>query len=176
MTKAEKTLAIEELSGKFANSKYFYLTDCSELNVETINKLRRTCFENNIQLKVVKNSLIKKALEKAAETNDENYNEIYGVLKGASALMFTETGNAPAKLIKKFREENEKPLIKAAFVESDVYVGDDQLEALVNIKSKEELIGDIILLLESPIKNLMGSLQSGGNTISGILKALEERG
>ena len=99
----------------------------------------------------------------------------YGALKGASALMFTETGNAPAKLIKKFREENEKPLIKAAFVESDIYLGDDQLESLVNIKSKEELIGDIVLLLQSPIKNLVGSLQSGGSTISGLLKALEGR-
>lgn len=176
MTKAEKTLVIEELAGKFADSKYFYVTDCSELNVETINKLRRTCFEQDIQLKVVKNTLIKKALEKAAETNEENYEDLFGVLKGASALMFTETGNAPAKLIKKFREDNEKPLLKAAFVESEVYVGDDQLESLVSIKSKEELIGDIILLLESPIKNVMGSLQSGGNTISGLLKALEARG
>lgn len=176
MTKAEKTLVIEELAGKFADSKYFYVTDCSELNVETINKLRRTCFEQNIQLKVVKNTLIKKALEKAAESNEENYEDLYGVLKGSSAVMFTETGNAPAKLIKKFREDNDKPVLKAAFVESEVYVGDDQIDALVSIKSKEELIGDIVLLLESPIKNLLGSLQSGGNTISGLLKALEERG
>lgn len=176
MTKAEKTLVIEELAGKFTDSKYFYVTDCSELNVETINKLRRQCFEKDIQLKVVKNTLIKKALEKAAENNQENYEDLYSVLKGSSAVMFTETGNAPAKLIKKFREDNEKPILKAAFVESEVYVGDEQIDALVSIKSKEELIGDIILLLESPIKNLMGSLQSGGNTISGLLKALEERG
>jgi large subunit ribosomal protein L10 len=175
MTKAEKTLAIEELSVKFADSKYFYLTDCSELNVETINKLRRTCFEQGIKLKVVKNTLIKKALEKAAESNNENYEDLYTVLKGASALMFTETGNAPAKLIKKFREENEKPLLKAAFIESEVYLGDDQLESLVDLKSKEDLIGDVILILQSPIKNLIGSLQSGGSTISGLLKALEER-
>lgn len=176
MTKAEKSLVIEELAGKFADSKYFYVTDCSELNVETVNNLRRSCFEQGIQLKVVKNTLIKKALEKASETNQENYEDLYGVLKGASALMFTETGNAPAKLIKKFREDNEKPLLKAAFVESEIYVGDDQIESLVNIKSKEDLIGDVILLLQSPIKNLVGSLQSGGNTISGLLKALEERG
>jgi large subunit ribosomal protein L10 len=175
MTKAEKTLAIEELSVKFADSKYFYLTDCSELNVETINKLRRSCFEQGIQLKVVKNTVIKKALEKAALSNNENYEDLYAVLKGASALMFTETGNAPARLIKKFREENEKPIIKGAFVESDIYIGDDQLESLVNLKSKNELIADIILLLESPIKNLVGSLQSGGNTISGLLKALGDR-
>lgn len=176
MTKSEKTLAIEELAGKFADSKYFYITDCSELTVETVNNLRRKCFEQGIQLKVVKNTLIKKALTKASESNQANYEDLFAALKGPSALMFTETGNAPAKLIKKFREDNEKPLLKAAFVESDVYVGDDQLDALVNIKSKEELIGDIILLLESPMKNLFGSLQSGGNTISGLLKALEERG
>ena len=176
MTKAEKTTVIEELAEKFAESKYFYITDCSELNVETINKLRRACFEEDIQLKVVKNTLIRKALERAANENQENYEEVYGILKGSSALMFTQTGNAPAKLIKKFRESNDKPILKAAFVESEVYVGDDQIDALVNIKSKEELIADVILLLQSPIKNVLGSLQSGGNTLSGLLKALEERG
>lgn len=176
MTKAEKTSVIEELAEKFVDSKYFYITDCSELNVETINNLRRAAFEKDVQLKVVKNTLIRKALERAAEKNEENYDDIYTVLKGSSALMFTETGNVPAKLIKQFREENDKPILKAAFVESEVYVGDDQIDALVNIKSKEELIGDVILLLQSPIKNLLGSLQSGGNTISGLLKALESRG
>lgn len=176
MTKAEKTSVIEELAEKFVDSKYFYITDCSELNVETINNLRRACFKEDIQLKVVKNTLIKKALEKAANKNEENYNDVYSILKGSSALMFTETGNAPAKLIKKFREDNEKPILKAAFVESEVYVGDDQIESLVNIKSKEELIGDVILLLQSPIKHLVGSLQSGGSTISGLLKALESKG
>lgn len=175
MTKAEKTVAIEELAEKFADSKYFYVTDCSELNVETINNLRRKCFENGIQLKVVKNSLIKKALEKASVTNKENYDKVMSVLKGSSALMFTETSNAPAKLIKNFREQKEKPLLKAAFVESDTYVGDDQLEALINIKSKEQLIGDIILILQSPMQNVLGSLQSGGNTIGGLLKTLENR-
>lgn len=176
MTKAEKTTVIEELAERFVDSKYFYITDCSELNVETINKLRRACFEQNIQLKVVKNTLIRKALERAAGENQENYDDVYTILKGSSALMFTETGNAPAKLIKKFREENKKPILKAAFVESEVYVGDDQVENLINIKSKEELIADVILLLQSPIKNVLGSLQSGGNTLSGLLKALEERG
>lgn len=176
MNKAEKTQVIEELSEKFANSKYFYLTDCSELNVETVNKLRRSCFEKGIELKVVKNSLIKKALEKAADVNNENYDDMYTALKGSSALMFTDTGNTPAKLIKEFREDYDKPILKAAFVESEIYLGDDQVESLVNIKSKEDLIGDIILLLQSPMKNLVSSLQSGGSTISGLLKALEERG
>lgn len=175
MTKAEKTVAIQELAEKFTDAKYFYVTDCSELTVENINKIRRECFAQDIQLKVVKNTLIKKALEKAAETNEENYEDLFGVLKGSSALMFTNTGNAPAKLIKKFREDLDKPVLKGAFIESEVYVGDDQLESLVNIKSKEDLIGDVILLLQSPIKNVVGSLQSGGNTLSGLLKALEER-
>lgn len=175
MNKAQKTLAIEELSEKFVNSKYFYLTDCSELNVETVNKLRRTCFEQGVELKVVKNTLIRKALEKAANVNNENYDGIYAELKGFSALMFSETGNVPAKLIKKFREDSEKPVLKAAFVESEIYVGDDQVESLINIKSKEDLIGDILLLLQSPMKNLVSSLQSGGSTLSGLLKALEER-
>ncbi len=176
MTKAEKTSVIEELAEKFVDSKYFYITDCSELNVETINDLRRACFKEDIQLKVVKNTLIRKALERAADKNEENYDDVYNILKGSSALMFTETGNAPAKLIKKFREENDKPLLKAAFVESEIYVGDNQIDSLINIKSKEELIGDVMLLLQSPIKNLVGSLQSGSNTIGGLLKALEERG
>ncbi len=175
MTKAEKTVAIQELAEKFTDAKYFYITDCSELTVEKINNIRRSCFQQNIQLKVVKNTLIRKALERAAESNKENYEDLYGVLKGASALMFTEVGNAPAKLIKEFRKDLEKPVLKAAFIESEVYVGDDQLESLVNIKSKEDLIGDVILLLQSPIKNVVGSLQSGGNTLSGLLKALEER-
>jgi large subunit ribosomal protein L10 len=175
MTKAEKTVAIEQLAEKFTDAKYFYVTDCSELTVEKINDIRRAAFGQGIQIQVVKNTLIKKALEKAAASNEENYEDLYGVLKGASALMFAEKGNAPAKLIKQFREDLEKPVLKAAFIESEVYVGDDQLENLVNIKSKEDLIGDVILLLQSPIKNVVGSLQSGGNTLSGLLKALEER-
>lgn len=176
MTKAEKTLAIEELAGKFAESKYFYVTDCSELNVKTINVLREKCFEKDIQLKVIKNTLIRKALEKASEINQENYEALYEALKGPSAVMFSEVGNAPAKLIKEFRTTSKKPILKAAFVESDVYVGDDQIESLLVVKSKNDLIADLIFLLESPIKNVVGALQSGGNTISGLLKTLESRG
>lgn len=176
MTKQEKTAVIQELSATLTDSKYFYVTDCSDLTVEKVNDLRRICFEKGVKLKVYKNTLIKKALEKAAEQNEKDYTPLYDVLKGASAIMFTETGNVPAKIIKEFREDNEKPVLKAAFIESDVYVGDDQIDALSSLKSKEELIADVILLLESPIKNLMGSLQSGGNTVSGLLKALEERG
>lgn len=175
MTKAEKTVAIQELADKFTDAKFFYITDCSELTVEKINNIRRASFDQGVEIKVVKNTLIKKALEKAAESNNENYEELYTVLKGSSALMFTEVGNAPAKLIKQFREKLEKPILKAAFIQSDVYVGDHELDSLVALKSKEDLIADVILLLQSPIKNVLGSLQSGGNTLSGLLKTLEER-
>lgn len=173
MTKAEKTQVIENLSEKFANSDYFYLTDFISLSVEQVNKFRRLCFENDVEFKVVKNTLIKKALEKHAE--DKGYEELYDVLKGSTAIMFTETGNVPAKLISQFRKENEKPVLKAAYIDTAIYKGDDQLDTLKAIKSKEELIGDIILLLQSPVKNVVGSLNSGGNTLSGLLKALEER-
>jgi large subunit ribosomal protein L10 len=175
MTREQKTAVIEELSNQFKEAKYFYLTDTSELSVEVTNNLRRVCFEKGIQLKVVKNTLIRKALESAAVENNEDYSQLYSSLKGFSALMFTETGNVPAKLIKDFRKEHEKPILKAAFIDSSIYVGDEQVEALTKIKSKEELVGDVIALLQSPIKNLVGALQSGGNTISGLLKALEER-
>lgn len=176
MTRAEKTTVIEELAKKFTDSKFFYVTDCSELTVEKNNQLRRLCFEKKIELKVVKNTLIQKALEKAAKENSNQYEEVVGTLKGFTALMFTETGNEPAKLIKKFRDDkNEKPILKAAFIDGDTFVGDDQVDTLAKLKSKNELIADVIALLESPMKNVLGALQSGGNTIGGILKALEER-
>lgn len=173
MTKAEKTQMIAELSEKFANSDYFYLTDFISLTVEQVNNFRRLCFENDVEFKVVKNTLIKKALEKHAE--EKGFDALYEALKGSTAIMFAETGNLPAKLITEFRKKNEKPLLKAAYIDTAVYMGDDQLDTLKSIKSKEELIGDIIVLLQSPAKNVIGSLNSGGNTLSGLLKALEER-
>lgn len=175
MTRDNKAAVIEGLYNQFKDAKYFYITDTSNLTVETTNNLRRQCFEQGIELKVVKNSLIQKALERAAEENNEDYTELYGALKGFSALMFTDTGNVPAKLIKEFRKEHDKPLLKAAFIDSAIYLGDDQVDPLTKIKSKEELIADVVALLQSPIKNLVGALNSGGNTISGLLKALEER-
>jgi len=124
-------------------------------------------------MQVVKNTLARKALEAIADEKDTT--ELHGSLKGPSAIMFTDVAKAPATIIKEFRKKHEKPVLKAAYIDSAIYIGDDQLEALSNIKSKEELVGDIILLLQSPIKNVVGSLQSGGNTISGLLKALESR-
>jgi len=173
MIKADKAAMVEALKDKFSNSQYFYVTDYSTLTVEQINNLRRKCFEQGIEMKVLKNTLVKKALE---QVNDTAYTDLYDALKGPTAIMFSEVSNAPAKLIKEFRKKHEKPVLKAAYIDSDVFFGDDQVESLSNLKSKEELIGDVILLLESPMKNVLGSLQSGGNTISGLLKALEDRG
>jgi len=134
---------------------------------------RRKCFEKGVEIKVLKNTLVRKALE---QVNDTAYTDLYDALKGPTAIMFSETSNVPAKLIKEFRKDHEKPVLKAAYIDSDIFLGDEQVEQLSNLKSKDELIGDVLLLLESPIKNVLGSLQSGGNTLSGLLKALEERG
>ncbi len=173
MTKAEKTAVIEGLKEKFSNSSNFYITDTSTLPVEQINKLRGLCFEKEVELKVLKNTLIKKALEDAPE--EKGYADLFQALKGPTAVMFAETANVPAKLIKEFRGDKERPILKAAYIDSSVYVGDDQLETLVALKSKDELLGEIVGLLQSPIKNVLGALQSGGQTIAGLVKALEER-
>jgi large subunit ribosomal protein L10 len=173
MKKADKGLMIEELREKFANNPYFYITDSSSLTVEAINKFRRLCFEKGIEVHVVKNTLAKKALETNAE--EKNYVALYDALHGPTTLLFCETANLPAKVIKQFRGKNEKPVIKAAYIDSGIFIGDDQLDALATLKSKEELVGDIIGLLQSPAKNVISALKSGGNTIAGLVKALEER-
>jgi large subunit ribosomal protein L10 len=171
MKREDKEVIINELSEHITNSSHFYLADISTLNAADTSDLRRKCFEKDIQLILVKNTLLRKALEKA----EGSYDELYDVLKNSTSIMFTNVGNVPAKLIKEFRKKHDKPVLKAAYVEESVYIGDEQLEALANIKSKEELIGDIVLLLQSPVKNVLSQLQSGGNTISGLLKALEEK-
>lgn len=173
MTKAEKAAAIEGLKDKFSSVSYFYLTDASTLTVEQVNKFRGLCFEKGVEMKVVKNTLAQKALESFPE--ELNYDALYESLKGPTAILFTETANMPAKVLKEFRKESEKPVLKAAYIETAVYVGDDQIDSLAKLKSKEELIGDVIALLQSPAKTVISSLQSGGQTISGLLKALEER-
>lgn len=174
MTKAEKTATIEVLKEKFDNSPFFYITDSSKLSVEQVNKLRRLCFDKGIEMKVVKNTLVQKALEAAPE--DKNYKALYEALRGPTALLFAETANVPARVIKEFRAKGEKPALKAAYIDSAVYIGDDKLEALSNLKSREELLGDLLGLLMSPAANLLGALGSGGSNLAGILKALEERG
>jgi large subunit ribosomal protein L10 len=172
MTKEEKSKYIEDLTTKLSETGVFYLTDTSGLDVESVNQLREKCFRSNIELKVVKNTLLKKAMEKIEDTN---YEELYGVLAGPTAVMFSEIGNAPAKIIKDFRKKHEKPLLKGAFIEESIYTGEENLDFLTSIKSKEELIGEIIGLLQSPAKNVISGLKSGGGTIAGIIKTLSER-
>jgi len=157
MKKEEKTLIIDALVEKLNANNKIYLADCSSLTVEKVNQFRRSCFEKNISMTVVKNSLLKKALERAS---DSRLTELIPVLKGATALMFTEVGNAPAKLIKEFRKKNDKPLLKGAFVEENIYIGDKELDTLANIKSKNELIADVVALLQSPAKRVVSALQN----------------
>ena len=171
MTRQEKHDAIENLKEALVGVKTLYLADIEGLDARQTNALRRACFKENVKLQVVKNTLLAKAME--ASTHD--FGELTGILKGNTSLMFSETGNAPAKVIKNFRKKSDKPSLKGAFIEEAIYIGDDQIEALVAIKSKEELIGDIIMLLQSPTKNVVSALQSGGGKLSGILTTLSER-
>jgi len=147
------------------------LTDISGLDAVQTFALRRACFKANIKLSVVKNTLLAKAME----ASEKDFGDLQDVLKGNTSLMFSEVGNAPAKLIKDFRKKSEKPVLKGAFIEEAIYIGDDQISVLESIKSKEELIGDVIALLQSPAKNVISALQSGGSNLSGILKTLSER-
>jgi large subunit ribosomal protein L10 len=171
MTRDEKNQLIDNLAQQLSESKHFYFANIADLDAEQSSTLRRKCFEKDIRLVVVKNTLLKKALEKV----EGDYDELYPVLKENTSVMFTETGNVPAKLIKEFRKEWEKPILKGAYVEESIYIGDEQLDALASIKSKEELVGDIVALLQSPAKNVISSLQSGGQTLAGIIKTLQEK-
>jgi len=157
MTKEEKTQVIADLVSKLNANNKIYLADCSSLSVEKINQLRRSFFEKNVSMEVVKNTLLEKALEQA---NDSKLAELIPTLKGATALIFTEVGNAPAKLIKEFRKGGDRPILKGAYVEENIYIGDNQLETLANIKSKNELIADVIMLLQSPAKRVLGALKN----------------
>ncbi len=173
MNRNEKGQEIEVLKEKFANNEFFYLTDSSSMTVGQINDLRRACFEKNIQMQVVKNTLAIKALESAGE--EKNYSGLYESLKGPTTILFSETANLPAKVIKDYRKKGERPILKAAYIGTSIYVGDDQLDTLSSLKSREELIGEVILLLQSPMKNVIGALNSGGQKLAGLVKALEER-
>ena len=171
MTKQEKAQVIEDLTATLSEAKNLYLADIAGLNAAQTSALRRACFKANIKLAVVKNTLLAKAME----ASDKEFGELQDVLKGNTSMMISEAGNAPAKVIKDFRKKSEKPILKGAFIEEAIYIGDEMVDALVAIKSKEELIGDIIMLLQSPAKNVVSSLQSGGGKLSGILKTLSER-
>lgn len=171
MTRKEKATVIEDLTGQLAENSTIYLADISGLDAMTTSDLRRACFKANIKLSVVKNTLLAKAME----ASDKEFGELPEVLKGNTSLMFSEIGNAPAKLIQNFRRKSDKPLLKGAFIESGVYIGDDKLITLVNIKSKEEMVAEIIALLQSPAKNVISGLKSGGGKLAGILKTLSEK-
>lgn len=172
MRKEEKQEIVRALTEQIKESGNFYITDTSNLTVAKINGIRRKLFENNITIQVAKNTLIRKALEAAGVDSPE----LNDVLKGSSTILFSTVANAPAKLIKELRRTGDKPLLKGAYIDTAVFIGDKQLDALVNLKSREELIGDIIALLQSPAKNVISGLQSGGNKLAGIVKTLQERG
>jgi len=167
--KLEVVLALTETIAEYGN---FYITDTANLSVAKVNDIRRKCFENGIKMQVAKNKLIRKAME--ASVGD--FSEMFEVLKGSSSILFSKSANAPAKLIKQLRRTGDKPVLKAAYIDSSIFIGDNQLDALVNLKSKEELVADIIALLQSPVKNVISGLQSGGNKLAGIVKTLQERG
>jgi large subunit ribosomal protein L10 len=172
MNKEEKhdlVLALTEQMNEFGN---FYITDTSDLTVAKINDIRRKCFESDITMKVAKNSLIKKAMEAAGG----DYTPIFDVLKGSSSILFSKSATAPAKLIKQLRKAGPKPVLKAAYIDSAIFIGDNQIDTLIKLKSKEQLIGEIIGLLQSPAKNVVSALQSGGTIIAGVVKTLQERG
>lgn len=174
MRKEDKGLIIEQISATVKEYGNFYLTDIEALNAEKTSALRKECFKQDVKLVVVKNTLFKKALE----TVDGDFSPLFDSMKGNTAVMFSTVANAPAKLIKNFTKDTKgegKPQLKAAYVQESFYVGAENLDALVNIKSKNELIGDVIMLLQSPAKNVISALQSSGQTIHGILTTLEER-
>ena len=171
MTREEKANVIQDLTSQLADSPTIYLADISGLNAVQTSDLRRAAFKANVKLSVVKNTLLAKAME----ASEKEFGELPEVLKGNTSLMFSEIGNAPAKLIKNFRKKSDKPLLKGAFVEEAIYIGDENLDTLVSIKSKEEMIGEIIGLLQSPAKNVISGLKSGGGKLAGILKTLSER-
>ena len=171
MKREEKNVIIQELTEKLNRYDHFYLADISNLNAADTSLLRRKCFDKSINLVVVKNTLLRKALEQS----EKNFEDIYDVLKDSTSVMFSETGNVPAKLIKEFRKTHDRPLLKAAYVEHSFYFGDDQVDVLSNLKSRDELIGDIVLILQSPAKTVISSLQSGGGKLAGIIKTLSEK-
>lgn len=172
MTKEEKVKFVEDLKETLAEANIFYLADTSTLNADQTSNLRSACFKNAVKMQVVKNTLLKKALQ---GVEGRNYGELADNLVGPTSILFAEVGNAPAKVIKDFRKKQDRPILKGAYIEESVYIGDNQLEALVAIKSKEELLGELIGLLKSPMTNVLSALQSGGQTIAGIVKTLSER-
>lgn len=175
MTREEKALVIDELSQKFESTPYFYITNASGMSVDEVNQLRRLCFERGVEYRVIKNTLIRKALETSA-TDYTPFDE--NVLKGFSGVMFhPESGKVPAQLIKDFRKKSgkDKLVFKGASVDSSLFIGADQIDKLISLKSKQEMLGEVIGLLQSPAKNVLGALLGGGQKLAGILKTLSEK-
>ncbi|SDB47417.1 LSU ribosomal protein L10P [Flavobacteriaceae bacterium MAR_2010_188] len=171
MTREEKSQVIEDLTAQLENASNIYLADISGLNAVNTSNLRRACFKADVQLAVVKNTLLAKAME----ASEKDFGDLTSVLKGNTSVMYSETGNGPAKVIQAFRKKSDKPLLKGAYIAESVYIGDNQLESLVNIKSKEEVVADVIALLQSPAKNVISALKSSGGKLAGILKTLSEK-
>ena len=171
MTKEEKSRVIEDLTAQLAGTNVVYVADISGLDAETTSNLRRACFKADIKLEVVKNTL----LEKAMQGLENNYGELPSILKGSTSIMIAENGNAPAKLIKEFRKKSDRPVLKGAYIHEAVFIGDNQLDALIALKSKDEVIGEIVTILQSPAKNVISALKSGGSLIAGLVKTLSEK-
>ena len=172
MTREEKSNYIDALAAEISAASVFYIADTAELTVDTINAIRRRCFQTNIRLRVVKNALLEKAMDRV---EGKDFGGLKETLKGGTSIMFSEVGNAPAKLIQEFRKKGTKPVLKGAYIDEAIFIGDDQLTVLESLKSREELVGDIIGLLQSPIKNVISGLKGSGAKIAGILKTLEEK-
>lgn len=172
MTRTEKNQLIDEIAQVLVEKPVVYLTDASGMNSEATTALRRECYKKDITMRMVKNTLLRQAMERV---EGKDYSELYEVLKGQTVIMVGDVGNAPAKLLKEFNKKNELVELKAAYVEEACYVGAQHLDALTAIKSKDELLADVVALLQSPAKNVLGSLQSAGNTIAGLVKTLSER-
>lgn len=171
MKKADKYQIIDSLKEQINTSNHFYLTDIESLNATDTSDLRRLCNKQKVKLVMVKNTLLRKAIE----ASDKDATQLFGVLKGNTSVMFCEDANTPAKLIKDFKKKHAKPILKGAYVQESVYIGENQLDVLLTIKSKNELLGELVGLLQSPMRNVLGGLQSGANTIHGVLKTLGER-
>jgi len=171
MRREDKNILIEQITEDINKYDHFYLTDIAGLNASDSTELRGKCYEQGIKLMVVKNTLMKLALDKA----EGDFEELYPVLKNNTAVMFADTANAPGKVIKGFLDKHEKPILKAAYAADSIFVGEENLDMLASMKSRDELIGDIVILLQSPMKTVISQLQSGGQIISGVLKALEEK-
>ena len=171
MNKEEKVKVVEELKGQLSDYKSVYLTDIAGLDAQQTSKLRRECFNSDVKLSVVKNTF----LERAMSESENDFGELKDLLKGNTTIMLSKTGNSPAKVIKKFRKDGDKPILKGAFVDEAIYIGDEHIEALFNLKSKEEVLGEIISILQSPAKNVISALKSSSGKIAGLVKTLTEK-